>query len=307
MRHLPSLNALRAFEAAARHLSFQKAAEELDVTPTAISHQIKMLEEELGIELFRRRPRPLLLTDAGEKLYPILRDGFDRFADAIATLQPQSKELTVSVIPTFATKWLVTRLPDFQQAHPDIEIRLHTSNDVVDLQARKIDLAVRYGRGNYPGLEVRHLMSDVFTPMCSPRFLTGKNAIREPEDLSKHTLLHFEWLNFGAGEPNWANWLKAAKITTVDPSRGTKFTEESLAIQSAIAGQGVALCSSIHAADDLAMRLLVQPFEMVLEGMSYYAVYLKNHPKEQSILKFVNWLEAISQTFCHQWKSKFST
>lgn len=299
MRQLPPLNALRAFEAAARHLSFQRAAEELDVTPTAISHQIKMLEDELGIKLFQRRPRPLLLTEEGQRLYPVLRDGFDTFAAAITSLHQNSevKELTVSVNPTFATKWLVARLPKFQKAAPEIDIRLHTSNDVVDLRTRTIDIAVRYGRGNYPGLEVKHLMSDVVTPVCSPRLLEGEQPLQEPSDLVHHTLLHFEWIRYGPEDPNWLDWLKAADVANVDPTRGPRFTEESLAIQAAIAGQGVALCSSIHAADDIALGLLIQPFEIVLEGFSYYAVYLRNHSKKQYVMKFAVCLEAMAKTF----------
>jgi len=299
MRQLPPLNALRAFEAAARHLSFQLAAEELDVTPTAISHQIKVLEDDLGVQLFRRRPRPLVLTEAGQKLYPVLRDGLDAFVEAIARLRYDSEvtQLTVSVINVFAAKWLVTRLPKFQQAHPEVDIRLHTSNDVTDLRTRTIDMAVRYGKGNYSGLEVRKLMSDVFTPVCSTRLLEGERPLRKPNDLVHHTLLHFEWIHYGPEEPNWKNWLETARVTNVDPTRGPKFNEESLAIQAAIAGQGVALCSSIHVADDVALGFLVQPFKIVLEGLSYYAVYLKNHPKEQYILKFVDWLEAMANAF----------
>lgn len=292
MRHLPPLNALHAFEVAARHLSFQEAAEELDVTPTAISHQIKVLEDHLEIPLFRRRPRPLALTEAGQFLYPVVREQFDAIAEAIARLrqEPNFTDLTVSVTNVFAAKWLVPRLSKCQQICSEVDLRLQTSNDVVNLQARTVDLAIRYGRSSYPGLAVHRLMSDEFVPVCSPQLLAGEHPLEKPSDLVHHPLLHFEWIHYGPEAPNWKNWLDLAGVKDVDPNRGVKFNEESLAIQAAIAGQGVALCSSIHVADDVALGFLVKPFEIALQGLNYSAVYLKNHPKERSILKFVDWL-----------------
>lgn len=297
MRSLPSLNALYTFEAAARHLSFQDAAEELDVTSTAVSHQIRTLENHLGVPLFRRRPRPLALTEAGHLLYPVVRDSLDAIASTIAQLQqpPEFTKLTVSVTPVFATKWLVPRLPDFQRANPDIDLRLQTSNDVVDLHKQTADVAIRYGRGRYSGLSVHTLMSDVFVPVCSPHLLEGKHPIREPGDLLHYPLLHFEWIHFGLEAPNWKNWFAAAGLHTIAPECGFKFNEESLAIQAAIAGQGIALCSSIHVADDVALGLLVPAFEITLDGFTYSALYIKRHPKEALILKFVNWLVAANR------------
>lgn len=292
MRSLPPLNALHAFEVAARHLSFQRAAEELDVTPTAISHQVRALEDYLGIPLFRRRPRPLALTEAGQFLYPLMRDQFDAIAEAIGRLQQKSSstELTVSVINVFATKWLVPRLAEFQRTHPEIDLRLQTSDEVVNLQTRTVDLAIRYGKGTYPGLMVCKLMSDVFVPVCNPQSLKGKHPLKEPGDLIHHPLLHFEWMNYGAEAPSWKNWLDLANVKQVDPNRGARFNDESLAIQAAISGQGLALCSSIHVADDVAMGFLVKPFEVTLDGFHYSAVYLQNHPKEHLILEFIDWL-----------------
>ena len=299
MRELPPLNALRAFEAAARHMSFQRAAVELDVTPTAISHQIKKLESHLGLPLFiRQNPKPLLLTDAGRQLYPTLRDGFDAFGAAIAALQPRPNitELTVTAIHDFASKWLVPRLPKFKLIHPNIDIRLQTSVRVVDLQARTVDMAIRYGQGNYLGLASKKLFSDVFIPVCSPSLLQQKQPLKEPQDLAHHTLLHCEWRNYhGPHQPTWQKWLALADVLSIDPHKGPKFTGESLAIQAALSGQGVALCSSIHAADDLASGLLVQPFEISLAGLSFYAVHLKDHPKEVQILNFVSWLESMAK------------
>jgi LysR family glycine cleavage system transcriptional activator len=232
------------------------------------------------------------LTEAGEMLYPAIRDGLDAIATSIAQLNriQESAELTVSVINAFAAKWLVPRLSAFQQAHPDITLRLQTSNEVIDLRARTVDLAIRYGKGHYPGLSSRKLMSDRFIPVCSPQQLQGEYPLQQPSDLVYHPLLHFEWIHYGAEAPNWKNWLAAAQLDSIDPTRGVKFNEESLAIQAAIAGQGVALCSSIHVADDIACGFLVQPFEIALEGLTYSAVYLQQHPKEPFILKFIDWL-----------------
>jgi LysR family glycine cleavage system transcriptional activator len=292
MRQLPSLNALQVFETVARHMSFQQAAEELDVTSTAVSHQIKLLETELGLPLFRRRPRPLALTDAGQVLFPVVQKSLDRLTEAIARIKhaPNTTTLTVSVINVFAAKWLVPRLTDFQRQYPEIDVRLQTSNAVVDLQARTVDLAIRYGQGHYPSLEVRHLMSDEFTPVCSPMLLRGDRPLNQPDDLNYHRLLHFEWVNYGSDAPSWKNWLELAGVKTLDLERGLKFDEESLAIQAAIAGQGVALCSTIHVAADEALGFLVKPFDIKLPGKTYSAVYRPNHPQEASILKFVEWL-----------------
>ncbi|MFG6096027.1 transcriptional regulator GcvA [Leptothoe sp. ISB3NOV94-8A] len=292
MRSLPPLNALHTFEVAARHLSFQQAAEELDVTSTAISHQIKLLEDYLEVSLFRRRPRPLSLTEAGQLLYPVVRESLDSIAEAITQLKqvPISTTLTVSVTTVFAAKWLVPRLAEFQRTHPEIDLRLQTSNDVVNLQRQTVDLAIRYGKGNYPGLAVRPLMSDRFVPICSPRLLENNHPIRKPDDVVHYPLLHFEWIHFGIDAPDWKNWFSATGLNTVAPDHGLKFNEESLAIQAAIAGQGIALCSTVHVADDVALGFLVQPLNVTLDGFNYSAVYLENHPKEVLILKFIDWL-----------------
>lgn len=292
MRQLCSLNALRVFETVARHLSFQKAAAELDVTSTAVSHQIKLLEKELGVSLFRRRPRPLSLTAAGEQLFPAVQESLDRLAGAIALLKQANHptDLTVSVLNVFASKWLVPRLPDFQRQHPDVDIRLQTSSATVNLQTRTVDMAIRYGRGEYPGLDVCRLMTDQFAPVCSPRLLADGHSLTTPEALAHHSLVHFEWLNYGSDAPSWQNWLTLAGLDPIDFNRGLRFDDESLAIQAAIAGQGIALCSSIHTFDDIKLGFLHQPLDLALPGLTYAAVYLKQHPKETLILRFVDWL-----------------
>lgn len=299
MRSLPPLNALHTFEVAARYLSFQQAAEELDITPTAVSHQIKVLEDYLGVSLFRRRPRPLVLTEVGQLLYPAVNKSLNAIAAAIAQLTQASESttLTVSVTTVFAAKWLVPRLSEFQRTHPEIDLRLQTSNDVVDLQRQTVDVAIRYGQGNHPGLTVYKLMSDVFIPVCSPQLLNGSHPIKEPSDLVHHALLHFEWIHFGTEAPDWKNWFRLTGQNTIDPSYGIKFNEESLTIQAAIAGQGVALCSNIHVADDVALGFLVQPLDVSLNGFSYSVVYVRNHPKEILILKFLDWLVEMAGSF----------
>lgn len=292
MYQLPPLNALHVFEVVARHLSFQEAAIELDVTPTAVSHQIKVLESALGLPLIRRRPRPIALTEAGLKLYPVLHRSLGEISIAIdqLTRTRDTKELTVSVTPVFAAKWLVPRLSDFQRNYPEIDLRLHTSNDVVNLQKGTVDVAIRYGRGHYPGLSVNSLMSDTFIPVCSPLLLMRKKSLKYPADLVHFPLLQFEWTHLGPDAPTWKNWLETAGIHSIDLNRGIKFDEESLAIQAAIAGQGVALCSSIHVADDLALGILVTPLDIVLPGFTYTAVYLEKHSKKLLIQTFLEWL-----------------
>uniref|UniRef100_UPI0011B1CAB7 LysR substrate-binding domain-containing protein n=1 Tax=Chlorogloea sp. CCALA 695 TaxID=2107693 RepID=UPI0011B1CAB7 len=209
----------------------------------------------------------------------------------------ESTTLTVSVTTVFAAKWLVPRLSEFQRAYPTIDIRLQTSNDVVDLHRQTVDLAIRYGKGNYPGLTVRQLISDVFMPVCSPRLLNNRHPIQTPEDLEHYPLLHFEWIHFGADAPSWRNWFKVTGLNTIDSNCGLKFNEESLVIQAAISGQGFALCSKVHVSDDVALGILVQPLDVSLDGFTYSAVYLENHPKETLILKFLDWLVEAASSF----------
>lgn len=293
MRQLPPLNALQVFETAARHLSFQRAAEELSVTPTAVSHQIKVLEEHLGLSLFHRRPRPLSITEAGQILYPMVQESLDIIDNALIHIKhfSNSLDLTISVPPVLATKWLVPRLPSFQQAYPDISLRLQASNSLLDLRSRTTDLAIRYEQGVPPGVAVHPLMSDVFMPVCSPHLLNGQCYLQEPNELAHYPLIHLEHVHCYREAPNWQNWLTLAGGDIVDPTRGVKFDEETLAIQAAISGQGVALCSSIHVAHDLNSGHLVQPLETTLDGFIYSVSHLENHPKNGMILKFVEWLK----------------
>ena len=293
-RRLPPLNALRAFEAAARHLSLTRAAEELHVTPAAVSHQVKGLEDYLGVKLFRRMNRALLLTDAGQACLPGLRDGFDRLAEAIDAVRArdESRPLTVSVAPSFGAKWLVPRLDRFAQEHPDIDVRIDASMRLADLVREDVDIAVRYGPGGYEGVRVDPLMTEEVVPICSPRLLEGENALREPQDLCRHTLLHI--INPGteeAGHPDWRMWLRAAGVTDCDASRGPTFSMSSMAVQAAIEGQGVALVGNVLVADDIAAGRLVRPFELSFPvSFAYYILRPLASADRPRVVAFREWL-----------------
>ncbi|MFQ6018797.1 MAG: transcriptional regulator GcvA, partial [Kiloniellaceae bacterium] len=271
-RRLPPLNALRAFEAAARHLSFTKAAEELHVTQAAVSHQIKALEEALGVALFRRFNRRLMLTDAGQLYLPPLTEAFDRMDAATRHLhsRDESGALKVSVLASFAAKWLLPRLPRFRERHPEIDVLVLASDRLVDFRGDDVDMAIRYGPGRYPGLRVDFLMGDTVCPVCSPKLLDGPHPLRAPEDLEHHTLLQDE---VARTYPDWRVWLQAAGVTGIDPDRGPGYSDSSLVLQAAIEGQGVALGRSSLAGADLEAGRLVKPFGPSLPSKhAYYEV-----------------------------------
>ena len=294
-RRLPPLNALRAFEAAARHLSFTKAAAELHVTPAAISHQIRALEDELGTPLFRRLTRAIRLTEAGQAALPALRDAFACIEEAIeAARAPQGGSiLTVTTSPSFASKWLVPRLDRFHDAHPEIDLRIHTTEQVVDLARHGIDLALRYGRGDYPGNRVLRLFGEEVFPVCSPALVEGDNALRRTEDLARATLIHHEIPWAGEAWPTWRMWLLAAGLGDLDADRGSRFTHGVLAIQAAVAGQGVALGTSVLAATELADGRLVRPFALALPGgFSYWLVVPQRLVDQPRVQAFRAWVLA---------------
>jgi LysR family glycine cleavage system transcriptional activator len=295
MRRLPPLNALRAFEAAARHLSFKKAAEELHVTPAAVSHQVKALEDYLGVSLFRRLTRALALTKAGENYYPPVRDGFDRFASATGRLLAEegAGPLTVSTTIAFAAKWLVPRLNRLHDEHPEIDVRIHATDEIVDFARDNVDVAIRYGPGRYPGLHAERFFGDEVYPVCNPGLIDGSPPLRKPDDLRHHTLLHFEWVKRVETDPSWRLWLRAAGVAGIDTTRGLKFNDESMAVQAAIDGDGVALCSSVLVADDLAEGRLVKPFDVSLEvEHAYYLVYPQAAFNPPKVTAFHKWIDA---------------
>ena len=287
MRRLPPLNALRAFEAAARHLSFTKAAGELHVTQAAVSHQIKALEEWLGLTLFKRQNRATLLTDAGQAYLPALREAFDRIHDATAKLKERDKggALTVGTFTSFAAKWLVPRFGRFAAAHPDIEVRLAINDTFADFGGDSLDIAIRYSRGDWRGLHTQRLMTEVVFVVCSPRLLEGPEPLRCPEDLAHHTLLHDDL------PEDWDTWLEAAGVGTVKARRELGFNHSEMVLQAAIDGLGVALGRSVLVADDLATGRLVKPFDLELPTQSaYYLVCPEGTQDRPKVKAFRDWV-----------------
>ena len=286
-RHLP-LNAFRVFEAAARHLSFTRAARELNVTQAAVSHQIKALEDYLKVQLFQRFNRSLGLTEDGRKLVIPVRDSLERLERAVEHIHSRgTQRLTVSMLPSFATKWLVPRLGRFRQAHPEIDILISPSLHTVDFGRENVDVAVRYGLGRYPGLRTTFLFSEDVFPVCSPRLVEGPPPLRQPDDLRHHTLLHDD------GPDEWRMWLKAVKVGGVDADRGPMFTDSAMLIQAALDGQGVALGRSVLVAHDMAAGRLVRPFAVSLSRpFAYYAVAPEATADRPKVAAFREWLLA---------------
>ena len=292
-RRLPPLNSLRAFEAAARHLSFQDAAEELAVTPAAVSQQVKRLEDYLGVKLFRRLNRQVLLTDAGQLALPDVRAAFDRLAGAMDRVERRNddKILTVTATTSFAGKWLVPRLDRFRKRYPEIEVRIDASDYLVDFELENIDMGIRYGKGVYPGLRSHRLFyGDVF-PVCSPKLLEGPHPLKRPADLKHHTLLHSDWDFKDDSDPDWRMWLRAAGVTDIDPTAGPKFFPDTVALQAAIEGHGVALGDTTLAGADLAAGRLVKPFEFVMPSdFGYFILAPEKTADLPKIRAFREWL-----------------
>lgn len=294
-RRLPPLNALRAFEVAARHLSFTKAAEELHVTPGAISQQIKALEEYVGANLFRRLNRALLLTDEAQACLPSLREGFEKLAEATNLLMAVEthNRLAVGAAPSFASKWLVPRLGEFQQLYPDVDVWISADMELVDFINDDIDVAIRYGAGEYSGLQVERLLTDSVFPVCSPELLEGPQALKSPGDLTHYTLLHDTSPDNDESCPDWPMWLKAASVKGVDGTRGLRFNQSSLVLEAAMSGRGVALAKSTLAADDLAAGRLAKPFDLTLPiDFAYYLVCPKSKAALPKVQRFLEWARA---------------
>ena len=289
---LPSLNGLRAFDAAARHLSFTRAAAELHVTQTAISHQIRRLEDQLGIRLFERRNRALALTREAEAYLPSVRAAFEDLRQATARLHRRERDdvLIVSTTPSLAAKWLVTRVAAFQDAHPGIEVRISTSTQLVDFGREDVDMAVRYGRGKWPGLRAHWLMAEDIFPVCSPALLRdAAKPLGVPTDLAHHTLLHAS-----ASREEWQLWLTAAGLpVSIARQRGLTFDQSFMAIQAAVEGLGVALGRTRLVEDDIAAGRLVVPFDVVLPAEAgFYVVAPEQTAGTPNIAKFRDWLVA---------------
>ena len=289
LRRLPSLNALKAFEAAARHESFTKSAQELNVTQGAVSHQVKALEAELGLRLFNRERQRLVITDAGRTYLEVVRDAFDRLAVGTNRLLQMQKSgvLTVSTSPNFAAKWLVHRLGRFVEGQPDIDLRVSASLQHIDFAREDFDLAIRHGDGQWPGLHVTRLCAEELFAVCNPKFLRGRSALRSPADLRHHTLLHT------TDRRGWIDWLEAAGAGGVDAARGPVFNQASMAIDAAVDGQGVALARSALAAWDLLAGRLVRPFAFSVKvSYAYWIVCPKSTADLPKIATFRAWLLA---------------
>jgi LysR family glycine cleavage system transcriptional activator len=288
-RRLPPLAALRAFEAAARHQSFRLAAEELAVTPTAVSHQIRQLEDLLGVALFERKPRRVALTAEGRMLFPALREGFDLMAEALAPFQRQRRRriVTLSATPAFVARRLVPRLAAFGTAYPQFDLRLHASTEPVDFAAQQIDAAVRYGKGPFPGLHHEPLLRARFAPVCNPAL-----RLDAPDDLADHPLLHYQWQPGFRDPPDWAAWKRASGLHALEAGRGITFSDENHAIEAAIAGQGVALLDTALVADELARGTLVAPFGPELDGLDYLFVHPEGTADDPALAALRAWLRA---------------
>lgn len=288
-RRLPPLNGLRAFEAAARHLSFKEAAGELNVTQAAISHQVRGLEDWLGHKLFERRVRAVDLTTAGAELLPAISsalDGMNGAVDRLIRPEDDGRGLTVSAIATFAAKWLVPRLADFQDLHPDIDVRITTSTALVDFNRDGVDVALRYGLGQWPDVRAERLLREDMFPVCSPALLEGPNPLRTPADLSYHTLLHVVQMR-----DDWRVWLTAAGQTDIDPTRGPRFDLSLTAIQAAVEGMGVALGHSNLVETDMRAGRLVAPFTLNIPvDMAYYVVAPPERWDSPKVRAFREWL-----------------
>jgi LysR family transcriptional regulator, glycine cleavage system transcriptional activator len=286
-RRLPPLNALRAFEAAARHLSFTRAAEELYVTQAAVSHQVKALEAWLGTPLFRRKNRNLFLTEAGQSYAGPLGQAFDQIDTAtirLGTLDT-SGTLTVSVLPSIAAKWLVPRMRGFREKYPDIDVRLSPSTHLTDFSREAVDVVLRYGRGDWAGMRSDQFLTEDIFPVCSPDLLDGSHPLRSPADLRHHTLLHDDYFE------DWTRWLLAAGITDIDSESGPVYEDSSNLLQAAIAGEGVALGRSALAADDLAAGRLVKVFDISLPvEYAYYVVAPEASADRPKVAAFRDWV-----------------
>jgi LysR family glycine cleavage system transcriptional activator len=286
-QRLPPLNALKAFEAAARHESFTRAAAELFVTQGAVSHQVKALETELGIKLFNRERQRLIITEAGKEYLVVIRDALDRISlGTERLLQRQSAGvLTVSTSPDFAAKWLVHRLGHFLEAHPEIDLRVSATMHHVDFSREEVDIAVRHGDGNWPGLETVRLSSEQLFPVCSPKLLTGRKRLTKPSDILNYPLIHMDT------RADWKKWFQAADVDDANAIHGPLLNRASMVVDAAINAQGIALARTTLSAFDILNGRLVRPFAEALRlSKTYWIVCPKATVTLPKIQTFRDWL-----------------
>ena len=289
-RPMPPLNALKAFEATARHLSFTKAAAELHVTPAALSHQIRGLEDLLGLKLFFRRARAIELTDAARLIYPGIQTGFESLRAAVERLEPsrQDRVLVVSATPGLTAKWLAPRLYRFLGRHPDIDTRISASSAYVNFAADGVDVGIRLSSGNHPELYVEKLSDEWLLPLCSPRLLDGAHPLRSPKDLVHFTLIQ---VDLPGVVPTWSDWFQMAGIDGIDSTRGLRLNVADHALDAASESAGVVLAYKVVASRDIGLGRLIVPFgpEIALPGRSYFFVCQKGHEKRAPVKAFRDW------------------
>ena len=293
---LPGTRALRTFEAAARHLNFTRAADELGLTPAAVSHQIKEIEDQLDLVLFTRTSRTIRLTEAGTVLLDASVDALDLLNRAVSRARKLTRGtalLKVTLDAQFATKWLMRRVDDFRKQKPGIELRFDITYDVRDFDLDDVDVGIRFGAGKYPGLTSHRLFENIIIPVCSPALLSSGPPLKEPRDLFHHTLAHIEWSRQGVTWPNWRMWMQAAGVEDFDDSRTLVFRTSTDATQAALDGNAVALADFAMVATDLSQGRLVQPFELgirVAPDFAYFLVYPQAMKDDARIIAFREWL-----------------
>ena len=304
-RSLPPLTSLRAFEAAARLLSFTKAARELHVTPAAVSHQIRGLEEYLGVTLFRRTTRRLYLTEQGARAAEHFSEGFDRILRGVDLLRSSGDGgmLTIGTTPSFATRWLVPRLGRFTRRFPDIQLRLHVGTGPVDFDRDEIDVAIRFGGGAFDGMQAVPLFDECIAPLASPS-LVRQHSLRRPADLARVPLLHDGSMRRAGRRTGWPDWFRAAGESNVDSGLGLHFDDGALVLQAAALGRGVALGRLAYAMDDLAARRLRLPFTPILRmDLRYQLLVPQARATEPAIGAFRNWLVAEAGVFARSFEA----
>ena len=299
---LPPLNALRAFEAIARHLSFAKAAEELHVTPAALSHQMRALEDQLGLELFHRRTRAIELTDAGRLIYPGIHAGFESVRNAVGQLERTRDQniVVISATPGLVAKWLMPRLWRFLRAHPDIDARVSASMKVADFSAEGVDVAIRLSKRLMPDLHAQKLFEDSMLPVCAPRLV--EQGLRKPADLARFPLIHYDFATSMHAPPVWADWFPIAGLQGMDITRGLRVNAADHALDAAVSGAGVVLSHKLIASDDVHAGRLVCPFGPELPLTSaYYFVCPEGHETRPNVRAFRDWLFAEMEETKAKW------
>lgn len=297
---MPPLTALRAFEAAARHLSYTRAAEELSVTTAAISHQVKGLEAYLGVTLVVRDGRGIALTEAGRACLPALSEGFARLSEAVDTVRSRSGAgpLTVRATPSFASRWLVPRLDRFTARHPEIDVHISASRRPVDFVHEDVDLSIAYSDGERKNVQIDLLLNTEVFPVCAPELLEGDHPLRTPEDLRHHVLLQHDAPYRDEASPGWETWLRAAGVFDTVPIRGPHFDRAALVIDEAIAGHGVCLARSALVADDLRSGKLVRPFDLGFADRFAYYLFMPAYKAEMpKVAAFRDWLLAEAEAY----------